>query len=123
MTGYHSYGRFSLRLDRTAGAIILKMSHGYDIREDNDLVVSVVDTATEQFSLATSPGAFLVDVFPVLRYMPSWLPGAGFQRKAIEWKRVIDQMADIPHEFVKARMVRFVSLHKSAYMTFRIETP
>ena len=84
------------------------MSHGYDIREDNDPVVSVVDTATEQFSLATSPGAFLVDVFPVLRYVPSWFPGASFQKKAIEWKRVIEQMADVPHEFVKARMVYFI---------------
>ena len=83
------------------------MSHGYDIREDNDPIVSTVDVATEQFSLVTSPGQFLVDVFPILRHVPSWFPGAGFQKKAAQWKRTLDQMVDVPHDFVKARMVRY----------------
>ena len=95
----------SLSLRRTAGAIILKISHGYEIREESDPIVELVDTATEQFSLATSPGAFLVDVFPILRHVPAWLPGAGFQKKAIEWSSVINNMADIPHNFVKSCMV------------------
>lgn len=91
---------------RTAGSIILKLSHGYDVREGTDPIVSLVNTATEQFSLSTAPGAFLVDVFPLLRYVPSWMPGAGFQTKAQEWKKVVEDMADVPHEFVKQRMVR-----------------
>jgi hypothetical protein len=40
------------------------MSHGYQVQENSDPIVDVVDTATEQFSLATAPGAFLVDVIP-----------------------------------------------------------
>jgi hypothetical protein len=40
------------------------MSHGYQVNEDYDPIVDVVDTATNQFSLATAPGAFLVDVIP-----------------------------------------------------------
>jgi hypothetical protein len=47
---------------RTAGAIILNMSHGYQTKEHDDPVVQCVDTATDQFSAATAPGAFLVDV-------------------------------------------------------------
>lgn len=49
---------------RTAGAIILRMSHGYQVKESHDPIVECVDQATEQFSLATAPGAFLVDVMP-----------------------------------------------------------
>ncbi|EKM56472.1 uncharacterized protein PHACADRAFT_207702 [Phanerochaete carnosa HHB-10118-sp] len=89
---------------KMAGCIILKLSHGYEVREGHDHLIELVDTATEQFSMATSPGAFLVDVFPLLRYVPAWVPGAGFQKKAQEWKRTIKQMADSPHEFVKKRM-------------------
>jgi hypothetical protein len=47
---------------RTAGAIILKISHGYQTKENDDPIVSRVDAATNQFSEATQPGAFLVDV-------------------------------------------------------------
>ena len=28
------------------------------------------------------PGAFLVDIFSILKYVPEWFPGAKFQRKA-----------------------------------------
>jgi hypothetical protein len=48
---------------RTAGGIILKISHGYQIQEDADPIVQTVDSATDQFSAVTMPGAFLVDVF------------------------------------------------------------
>lgn len=47
---------------KTAGAIILKMSHGYQTKERDDPIVHRVDTATSEFSASTQPGAFLVDV-------------------------------------------------------------
>ena len=52
-------------LCRTAGAIILRISYGYEVKENNDPFVELADKATEQFSLATAPGGFLVDVIPV----------------------------------------------------------
>jgi hypothetical protein len=50
--------------DRTVGATILRISHGYEIQETNDPFVRLADEATEQFSLSTAPGAFLVDLVP-----------------------------------------------------------
>ncbi|EKM56470.1 uncharacterized protein PHACADRAFT_253611 [Phanerochaete carnosa HHB-10118-sp] len=96
--------RVSDHIRKTVGCIILKLSYGYEVQEGHDHLIELVDTATEQFSMATSPGAFLVDVFPLLRYVPAWVPGAGFQKKAQEWKRTIKRMADEPCEFVKKRM-------------------
>lgn len=32
-----------------------------------------------------APGAFLVDMIPWLKYVPSWLPGAGWKAKAERW--------------------------------------
>jgi len=49
---------------RTAGAVILRISHGYEVKEHNDPFVGLADQATEQFSLATAPGGFLVDLIP-----------------------------------------------------------
>ncbi|EKM56476.1 uncharacterized protein PHACADRAFT_141167 [Phanerochaete carnosa HHB-10118-sp] len=96
--------RISDHIRKTVGCVILKISHGYEVQEGHDPLVELVDTATEQFSLVTSPGAFLVDVFPLLRYVPAWMPGAGFQKKAREWRRMVERVSDEPHEFVKTRM-------------------
>lgn len=50
---------------RHAGAVILMMTYGYSIQEENDPVVEVVDRATTQFARASTPGAFLVDTLPM----------------------------------------------------------
>ncbi|KLO12343.1 cytochrome P450 [Schizopora paradoxa] len=91
-----------------AGAIILKMSHGYSIersyRGARDPLVDLADEALVQFSLAATPGAWLVDVIPILRSLPSWIPGTAFQRTAFRWKRTLMELAEKPHAFVKAQM-------------------
>lgn len=88
-----------------AGSIILMLTHGYEVQEHDDPVIKIVDEATEQFSDATAPGAFLVDVFPVLRHVPGWVPGAGFHKKAREWKKTLNDMVEIPYSLAKNRMV------------------
>nr|BAL05079.1 cytochrome P450 [Phanerodontia chrysosporium] len=90
---------------KTAGAIILTLSHGYRIREDDDPVVAHVGRALEQFTEASTPGAFLVDVFPILRHVPAWLPGASFKATAKRCQgETLEQMADVPHNYVKEQM-------------------
>ena len=44
-------------------------------------------------------------ISPVVKYVPEWLPGAGFQRQAREWKAVMDQVTDVPYDFVKGQIV------------------
>lgn len=35
------------------------------------------------------PGRFLVEAFPILRYLPAWFPGAQFKRYASATKREV----------------------------------
>ncbi|KAG6919294.1 hypothetical protein DXG01_007426 [Tephrocybe rancida] len=88
----------------TAGAIILRISHGYEVKETKDPFVELADRATEGFSAATAPGSFLVDVLPILRHVPAWFPGADFQRKAKEWGDILVDMVEQPHNFVKRQI-------------------
>lgn len=81
------------------------MSHGYTVQEGEDPMVNLVDRAVEEFSLSSAPGAFLVDVFPILKYIPAWFPGATFKKIAETWSKDLNDMADIPHQFVKDQMV------------------
>jgi hypothetical protein len=48
----------------TAGAIVLRISHGYEVQEKDDPFVALADKANGEFSIASTPGAFLVDTFP-----------------------------------------------------------
>lgn len=79
-----------------------------------------MDLATEQFSELTRPGAFLVDVLPFLRHVPSWFPGGGYKNELKAWTMTVEEMADMPHEFVKQQMVSltlpsFTSLYSRVF--------
>ena len=52
-------------------------------------------------------GALWVEFIPALRYLPSWLPGASYQRKAKKW--YAEAMALKHKPFAKA-MSDFVSI-------------
>jgi hypothetical protein len=53
----------------TAGAITLKISHGYQVSEtEEDHLVTLAETTMNEFSMAITPGAFLVDFLPWCAY-------------------------------------------------------
>jgi hypothetical protein len=57
---------FDSRLGRAEGAIFLQVSHGYIINKDErDPFISVVEQAAHEFYIATRPGKWLVDTFPI----------------------------------------------------------
>ncbi|KAG6910303.1 hypothetical protein DXG01_011700 [Tephrocybe rancida] len=86
----------------TAGAISLRISHGYTIETDKpDPLVNLVEIAAKDFYLATMPGAWLVDIFPILNYLPRWIP---FKRAAALYRSHNFEQSDRPHRFVKDRM-------------------
>ncbi|KAF8624702.1 hypothetical protein AX17_007033 [Amanita inopinata Kibby_2008] len=88
----------------TAGAIILRISHGYMIKEEEDPFVAIADTAMDQFSLSTAPGVFLVNLVPALNYLPDWFPGTGFKRIGREWRKTLYEMVEAPYQFVIKQM-------------------
>ncbi|KAI0060603.1 cytochrome P450 [Artomyces pyxidatus] len=94
---------FAEHIRHTTGAIILQLAYGYKIQEQDDPFVTNADTATDQFSRTTAPGAFLVDVFPLLRFVPEWIPGAGWKRTAARWAAGTKKMCDEPFEWAKRR--------------------
>jgi len=43
----------------------------------------------------------------LVRYVPEWFPGAGFQRKAREWRQMLIDTVETPFAYVQNEMVRF----------------
>ncbi|PFH48807.1 hypothetical protein AMATHDRAFT_49202 [Amanita thiersii Skay4041] len=71
----------------TFTAIVLDICYGLTIESSDDPYVKKVEESMDGFSQAVVFGNFLVDYFPVLKYIPSWMPGAGFKKKAEEWRK------------------------------------
>ncbi|KAJ3719643.1 cytochrome P450 [Lentinula guzmanii] len=94
----------SHNLRKTSGSIILKLSYGIEVQEENDPFVSLIERANDNFSLATKPGAFLVDVFPSLRHIPPGFPGAKFHELAAKWAKDFNDMIEIPFNFTRELM-------------------
>lgn len=40
-----------------------------------------------------------------VKYVPAWMPGAGFQKKAGAWKKSVLEMRDAPFEAVQKALV------------------
>nr|BAL05104.1 cytochrome P450 [Phanerodontia chrysosporium] len=87
-----------------AGASILRICYGIDVQPDNDHYLSVADEAIESIAATGNAGSYLVDSFPILRYLPSWAPGAQFKRDAAKWKEKVDRMIAEPFDYAKRYM-------------------
>ncbi|KAK7021385.1 hypothetical protein VNI00_017376 [Paramarasmius palmivorus] len=96
--GWKEHGR------RFAGSIVLKIAYGYSAAKKDDSLVALVDEAMVGFSEATAPGAFAVDLFPFLQYVPSWVPGTAWKKKAEHYHKTLEQMAEVPFSMVKKQL-------------------
>ncbi|KAG5644264.1 hypothetical protein DXG03_008749 [Asterophora parasitica] len=87
-----------------AGETIISIAYGLDVKPKNDFYIATAEKGIAPLLIAGVPGTFLVDTFPFLKYVPSWMPGAGFRRKAKEWRKLALDMANVPYEAAITRI-------------------
>jgi hypothetical protein len=105
-----------------AGELILSVTYGIEVLPVDDPYIALVEEAVQSASEATIPGKFLVvscipdgvthipilstqDSIPMLKYVPHWVPGAGFKRKANELRKLGQALLDVPFAEVKRQIV------------------
>ncbi|KAJ7252570.1 cytochrome P450 [Mycena rebaudengoi] len=86
------------------GALIMSIAYGIDTLPCNDPYMKTAEAVIDAVAQAAMPGRYLVDMIPILKYVPAWFIGAGFKRQAREWKRLTDKMVQLPFQAAK-RMV------------------
>ena len=69
------------------------------------------------FSSTFLPGKYLVEWFPILRYLPSFMPGGRFKRDAGESYPLANRMRDVPWEAATAALVSFCGAAFSIRLT------
>lgn len=86
------------------GSIIIRISYGFEDVEYNKTLVQQTETLASGFSESIIPGRYLVNAFPFLKHVPSWLPGAGFKNKIESLAAVSDKTLTVYDE-VKESLV------------------
>ncbi|KAJ7762871.1 cytochrome P450 [Mycena olivaceomarginata] len=100
----HAPDDFMGHFRQWASEIIMSIAYGIDVLPSEDPYVSLAYEAVETLSYAGVPGRYLVDALPILKYVPSWFPGAKFKRDAKEWKNLSQRLAAMPLEETKRQM-------------------
>nr|GAT52448.1 cytochrome P450 [Mycena chlorophos] len=92
---------FAQHLGHVVGANIISLAYGLDVRSADDPYLDAMNQGIDAVTMVTMRGRFLVDNLPFLKYVPAWMPGADFQRKAAIWRARVEYMVDMPYAAAK----------------------
>ena len=81
------------------------MTYSVNVRPYNDPYIAIAEEGIAAGAELVVPGAFLVDIFPILKYVPAWFPGANFQRKAAVMRTQSEKMRNATFAATKELMV------------------
>ncbi|KAJ7586756.1 putative CyP450 monooxygenase [Mycena floridula] len=86
------------------GATILDIVYGLKNVGHEDPIFITAELSIQSLGEAAIPGRFWVEQIPLMRYIPAWMPGAGFQRKARIWRSWGEDFLNIPWNRAKQNM-------------------
>ena len=43
-----------------------------------------------------------------MQYLPAWFPGGGFHKAAKQWRKLVSETAETPHQLVLEHLVCFL---------------
>ncbi|EIN06167.1 cytochrome P450 [Punctularia strigosozonata HHB-11173 SS5] len=83
------------------GEMILEVAYGIKVTGADDPWLRLAEEGNDSAIAAATPGRFLVDLLPFLKWVPAWVPGAGFKRLAMEWRQLNTDMYTLPYEMLE----------------------
>ncbi|KAJ3573150.1 hypothetical protein NP233_g2618 [Leucocoprinus birnbaumii] len=86
------------------GAVAISITYGLPVRRRSDPLVHLSEEAiVKGLSVSASPG-YLVNLFPFLKYLPDWTPGAQFKRDARRFRENLDRVMEEPYRAVQRKI-------------------
>ncbi|KAI0720862.1 cytochrome P450 [Fomitopsis betulina] len=93
--------KFLLHIQWLVASVVLQITHGSSIEDTSDPIVQRVHEVMSNFSKLSAQGAWLVDSFPILMYVPDWFPGAAFKRVARDARQQIATIEEMLYDIVQ----------------------
>jgi hypothetical protein len=83
----------------------MRTTYGYQVLETSDPHIVIADDALASLEFTGVAGNYLVDSYPFLQHLPTWLPGMKFKMQAEEWRKYPTRMAQEPFDWTRQQMV------------------
>ncbi|CAE6514159.1 unnamed protein product [Rhizoctonia solani] len=87
-------------IHQAIGSSLLKLIYGYNVEGVNDPLIVMINESMAMLSIVSTPGAWVVDTVPFLQYLP-WM---SFKTKAKRWSKLLQDLVNIPMNFVYDKM-------------------
>jgi hypothetical protein len=88
-------------------SMAMLMMYGYAPESLDDPIIHIADEGATLGASLLEPGGTLINVLPILRHVPSWVPGTTAKRMAEKARWLAEEMKRIPMERVTAAVVNF----------------
>ncbi|KAL4244483.1 cytochrome P450 family protein [Abortiporus biennis] len=111
--------KFSLHLTTFTSSIVTEVTYGYRITSNDDPYITM---AEEFFSIINPLGDFgrdIIDVFPFLRHIPAWVPGAWYAKYAKEYRPKAEAILDEPFAELQKRIS--LGTAQPCFLSYRLE--
>ncbi|KAG9078223.1 hypothetical protein FS749_009800 [Ceratobasidium sp. UAMH 11750] len=90
--------------NRTIASTAFDLVYGYPLETAQDPFLVDTKTLMDNIMKAAMSSNFLVNAFPWLAYVPTWVPGARWKKTALEWRDQKDELPDSIYNWTKERV-------------------
>ncbi|KAI0757953.1 cytochrome P450 [Fomes fomentarius] len=95
---------YKAHIKRMAAGITMLMTYGHEVKTLDDHFVNLAERGVKTIEAVGAVGAHIVDLLPWLRFLPDWVPGAGFKRLPPGTREDLHAFLHTPFEQVKKQM-------------------
>ena len=92
------------------GSAIIRVTYGLEVDTEPRGMeyLTIAEELMEGFSSVFAPGKYLVEVFPILRFVPKWFPGAQFKHDGEDLKHRAERLLNVPWDAAMEAVVSCV---------------
>ncbi|KAG2107400.1 cytochrome P450 [Suillus discolor] len=93
---------FISQLRLATGRAVLSMTYGFPVKSSETMnFIAELEIMMATIGKGMMPGAYAVDIFPWLRYIPSWVPFNNIHAIAAEGRTRLLRVVGLPFEYAK----------------------
>lgn len=93
-----SHFRDHVRL--AAGQIIMSVAYGLPVSDAQHEYITHAEATMEMISQVTMPGAFIADIIPIFKHVPSWVPFLSCKKDAQRGRAMAERLVQTPFNHV-----------------------
>lgn len=79
--------------------------YGFEVKDTRDPHIELNEQSLESINETFVSGKYWVDFFPLLEYLPDWMPGMSFKRKCARWTEQVAAIKNMPYETARRSYV------------------